>query len=160
MKLSKTILILASLIVTGLFVNAQFVKANSPSGMVIEYNTNSNTLNVTITHSVADPNTHFIETVIIKVNGTIAETHNYTSQPTSNTFLYQYPIDINQGETVEVTAVCNLVGQIIRTITVEDGQQPPPEDPTIPGFCFVGAISALSISFVFFKTKKKIKRVK
>lgn len=96
------------------------VKAHNPSGMSVNYSFVKQELNVTITHTVANLNTHFIISVIIRVNGSTVKTETYTSQPTTSTFLYQYNITARHGANIQTTANCNIGGTISRSLTVID----------------------------------------
>src|SRR6056297_681467 len=115
-KLTPIVLFLSvfSLIV---FSNAS-VQGHSPNSATLEYDEINSKLNVTFSHSVSDPNSHYIESVVIKVNGTEVETMDYTSQPTTNTFTYQYDINAGPGAEIEVTGYCNQAGSVSNTLTV------------------------------------------
>ena len=142
-----------SVTVLGLFSFPTFTQANSPSNMVITYEASTTTLNVTITHNVADESTHFIESVTIKVNDSTVETQTYTSQPTTSTFIYQYTnINATTGDVIIVTAVCNISGQIEKSLTVGT-----PEEK-IPGFIWIGLISVVTVFLTFIIARKKIIR--
>ena len=95
-------------------------KAHNPSNMSLSYNSNTDVLSVTITHNVADPNSHYIESVEIKLNGSTIINQPYSSQPSTSTFTYQYNITAGVGAPIQVTATCNQVGSITRSITVGD----------------------------------------
>ncbi|MHA1112627.1 MAG: hypothetical protein ACTSRE_16150 [Promethearchaeota archaeon] len=137
----------------GLFSFPTFTRANSPSNMVLTYEASTATLNVTITHNVADESSHFIESVTIKVNDSIVETQTYTSQPTTSTFLYQYTnINATTGDVITVIAVCNISGQIEKSLTIGT-----PEEK-IPGFTLIGIISVVTAFLSFLIARKKIIR--
>ncbi len=138
----------------GLVLLSYKVLANPPSNMELVYDESTTTLNVTITHVVSNPSTHFIETVTIKVNDTTQESAIYTSQPDSSTFLYQYTnINATSGNVISVTAVCNISGQIEKSLTVGGSNK------SIPGFAYVGIISFLMISLLIGVIHTKIRRM-
>ncbi|MFW9818637.1 MAG: hypothetical protein ACFFE5_03425 [Candidatus Thorarchaeota archaeon] len=117
----KTIIYFA--IIANLLTMAVFIfpaKAHNPSGMSLNYNFAKQELNVSITHNVANPNNHFIISVVIRVNGSIAKDEIYTSQPTTSTFKYQYNITARHGATIQATANCNIGGTISRNLIVID----------------------------------------
>lgn len=96
------------------------VNAHASSNMILSYDFNTQQLNVTITHNVANPNTHYIQSVTIRVNGSIHTQEVYTDQPTTSTYTYQYNITAGHGAAIQVTSVCNLSGTLIRSLTVVD----------------------------------------
>jgi len=136
------------------------VKAHTPSGMSLSYNSNTEVLSVTITHSVADNNTHYIESVVVKVNGSTVISDAYTSQPTKGTFTYLYNnVTANEGATILVTATCNIAGSVTRTLTVSDGTSPTNGEDglEIPGYFGIWIIIGFSLIAVLTQVRKKIK---
>jgi hypothetical protein len=108
-----------------------FVQGHSPSGMSLVYHSDTETLDVTITHSVSNLQTHYIEAVDIYLNDILNQTEDYTSQP-SNTFTYSYSINATLGDAIKVTASCNQGGSITETLTVGDN---PTANATLNGLC-------------------------
>jgi len=127
------------------------VKAHNPSNMTLEYNSGTETLSVTISHSSANFNTHYIYEVNVTVNGGPGVDQGYTSQP-SNTFTYNYNLTAMAGNVIEVYARCTQAGIITRSLTV--GQP----DEEIPGFIglwiFMGVSMIILISLINKKLKK------
>lgn len=148
----KTCFLVTALFVTTMIVGLTNVNANNPSNMVLKYNLDTQTLNVTITHSVSNPLTHYIIEVLISLNGLQVLNQSYTSQPTSNIFTYNYIIAATQGDTFEVTAICNQVGSITRSITI--GQQ----TERIPGFMGTYLIMGIVLVTLIIFINKKLKR--
>lgn len=135
------------------------VKAHSATSMSLDYNTMTEQLNVTITHSVPNQNTHYIISVEIKVNGSTVSTETYTSQPTVNTFKYQYSnITASNGDTILVIAECNQFGTISRSIIVGD-DSPQGVEPGIPGYLGLWIITASSIIALITINYKRIRRM-
>ncbi|MDD1679396.1 MAG: hypothetical protein LUO93_09485 [Methanomicrobiales archaeon] len=97
------------------------VSAHPPSNIVLSYNQSSQQLEVTITHVVRDTSTHFINSVNITRNGSPLLSESYTSQPSTATFTYYYPVPGKAGDTFEVTAACNLYGSLSETIILKEG---------------------------------------
>jgi len=104
--------------------------AHDPQAIELDYDYNNQTLFVTITHEVTNPNEHFIELVSIEKNGEIVYEEYYTSQPPEPTFTYIYEISANYGEQINVTAYCSIEGSGSATITVKSK---PPNKPIING---------------------------
>jgi len=92
------------------------VAAHPPSDMTLSYNEISRILSVTITHQVPNPQNHYIREVLVTINGKTVNDSFYTSQPTKDTFTYQYPIDTRTGDEIAVTATCVLTGSLTRTL--------------------------------------------
>jgi hypothetical protein len=94
------------------------VLAHNPAGMTLEYDFSAQKLNVTITHNVADTNTHYIEKVEIWKNDVLEITRDYTSQPSTSSFTYSYDISAVDGDVLKVKGTCSISGSITREITV------------------------------------------
>jgi hypothetical protein len=99
--------------------------AHDPQDMELEYNYESQSLTVIITHNTPTPDSHFIESVEIYVNDTIYITMNYTSQPTTSKFSYFYDVTADDGNVIKVIATCSISGNVSRELTV----QMPKSDP-------------------------------
>ncbi|MFW9867401.1 MAG: hypothetical protein ACFFEN_15000 [Candidatus Thorarchaeota archaeon] len=136
-------------------------KANSPANMVLNYDSNTKMLNATITHNIGSIPNHYIESVTIRVNGSIVRIETYTSQPSPTTFTYQYDnITANNGATIQVLAVCSISGSITRSLVVGDGGNGlPPTDgePGIPGYLGVLLIMGFSVIILGMILRKKLR---
>lgn len=97
------------------------VLAHDPTAMKLEYDLDNQTLSVTITHLVADPNSHYIYKVEIRKNGAPYLTEEYISQPTTSTFTYTYSVTAIDGDVLKVTADCSIGGSITGTLDVSAG---------------------------------------
>jgi hypothetical protein len=97
--------------------------AHPPSSMELNYNFFTQKLNVTISHQVADPNNHYVESVEILKNDVEFITTDYTSQPSTSTYIYIYDVAATDGDDLEVTAICSITGDITETIRVESPTQ-------------------------------------
>jgi hypothetical protein len=84
--------------------------ANPPQEVTLEYDVNSQTLAVSITHKSISPGFHYIKTVEIKKDGKVMSANTYDNQPAPETFTYKYMVPAAEGETIEVTAACNMYG--------------------------------------------------
>jgi hypothetical protein len=104
--------------------------ANPPSNVVVTYDKSASQLTVTITHPVDDPSTHYIKNIKINDNGRIVVDRDYTSQPTKDTFSYQYTVPVDAGSTIRVTATCVLAGSTEGVLTLPTPSSTAP--PTIP----------------------------
>lgn len=89
----------------------QPVYAHPPSDILLDYDLDSQTLQVTLVHTVSDPATHYVYRIQISLHGNVT-TYEYESQPTDSRFTYQFVLPASPGDTVEVKADCNLSGSI------------------------------------------------
>ena len=85
-------------------------KAHRPGSVTVNYNADTKVLSVTISHSVSNPEKHYVDKVKISLNGVLIKTFEYTSQPDNSTFVYQYSIEAKGGDELEVRAECNYFG--------------------------------------------------
>ena len=107
--------------------------AHSPADMALSYDPPVGELSVTITHGVENPAIHFVYLVEIEKDGRIIERKEYQDQPTSGTFTYRYPVSALPGETITVTASCNLAGSITRQLVITGAAGGEPSSaPSLP----------------------------
>lgn len=96
----------------------QLTYAHPPQDVKLSYDAGSQTLTVTITHKTPFPGSHYINNVEIKKNDAVIGTYTYEKQPDPETFTYAYTVPAVSGDTIEVTAGCNIYGSKKTTITV------------------------------------------
>jgi hypothetical protein len=113
--------ILGVLLVLALLVCAfsQPAFANPPQDVKLAYDANSQTLSVTITHKSSFTKSHYIKKVEIKKNGALLSDNTYENQPDPETFTYTYKLPAKEGDTLEVTATCSIVGHKTATLKVQ-----------------------------------------
>jgi hypothetical protein len=104
--------------------------ATPPSDVAVKYDKTTSQLAVTITHPTEDPTTHYVKRVTVDVNGRIVIDNEYKSQPTKDVFTYTYPVPVNAGDTVRVTATCSVAGSTEGVLTLPTPTSTAP--PTIP----------------------------
>jgi hypothetical protein len=92
--------------------------ATAPKDLKLVYDSNAQTLHVTITHQSPVPTFHYIKKVEIKKNGEVVSTNIYKNQPDKSTFSYTYTIPAEEGDVFEVTASCNLWGSKTEKVTI------------------------------------------
>jgi hypothetical protein len=126
MKNKKIIIYLIILLVGTSFCTIQ-ASAHPPQDMTLEYNLNTQQLNVTITHETPAPTVHYVYKIDIKKNDELIITESYSSQPSNSIFTYTYTVESNIGDTIEATAYCNIAGTITKSLIVKD-----PSEDTIP----------------------------
>lgn len=138
-----------------LFLSSIGVYAHSPSNMSLSYNNTINELKVSITHQVSDPETHYVFQIIVKINGLVNITQDYSSQPSSS-FTYTYKnIEAVEGDTFEVTANCNQGGSITKQLTVssEEVSETGDDSSSTPGFELILLIISFIIIIIFLRKK-------
>ncbi|MFX1329706.1 MAG: hypothetical protein ACFE91_16375 [Promethearchaeota archaeon] len=132
-------------------------KAHNPSSMSLSYDSNTEILSVSIKHTVNNPNSHFIESVEIKLNGSTIINQPYTSQPSTSTFTYQYNITAGVGATIQAIATCNQIGSITRSIIVGDDSGGQDGTTEIPGYLGFLIITTLALIILLPLIYRKIK---
>ena len=131
------------------------VRAHPPNDMSLEYNSSTNTLKVSITHGVSDNTSHYVISVVIRVNGSIDQTEVYTSQPHLVFFIYEYTVITKNESTIQVTATCSEGGSITRTL----GGANEPTDGAIPGYMGLYLVLFVSVISLLLTIRKKLKRI-
>ncbi len=100
--------------------------AHPPQDMVLDYDINTETLSVTITHISPAPTVHYINKVEIKRNDELIITEKYDSQPTSSEFAYEYDVQAVVDDELTVIAYCSIQGSITQSLIVRDPSQDEP----------------------------------
>jgi len=128
--------------------------AHSPSNMALSYDSTTKELQVDISHQVSNPNTHYVENIVVKINGETSINQDYTSQSGSE-FSYTYEeIDASEGDVIEVTANCNQGGSISRDLTISsEGVSESDDDSSTPGFELLVFIISIIAIILFIKKR-------
>ena len=84
--------------------------AHPPSEIALSYDSSQGTLTVTITHSVGNPSSHYIDEISITKNGEVLENHLYESQPDPASFAHTYAVEAQTGDELTVRAGCSRFG--------------------------------------------------
>ena len=104
------------------------IEANSPSSIDLLYDYDTKILDVKVFHSVADANTHYIETLNIYVNDVLNISQGFTNQNTTSYLEVSFSISVDYGDTIKVTAICNIAGSATSQITVQAPTSPTPTE--------------------------------
>ena len=85
--------------------------AHAPKKVLLDYDKDTGKLSIETPHSVKNVEDHFIESIVISVNGTEKETVEYTAQSSleSHDVVVELP-GLKAGDQVSVKAICNKVG--------------------------------------------------
>lgn len=98
--------------------------ADPPQEIGLTYDLPSQTLTVNITHKSFAAGMHYIKQIDIQKNGAPAAANSYKSQPGKTSFSYTYQIPAAVGDTLEVTAACNLQGSKTASLKVGEPKKP------------------------------------
>jgi hypothetical protein len=101
-----------------LFMLALPAAAHTPAQVSLTYDIQNQSLNVTTTHQVSNPASHYVFKIAVQKNGTQVLAKEYTSQPKSGTFSYNYPINATKGDVLKATTFCSIAGSRSAEITV------------------------------------------
>ncbi|MHA1986766.1 MAG: hypothetical protein ACW98D_09015 [Promethearchaeota archaeon] len=136
-------------------------KAHPPESINMGYVEGTQTLTVTIVHGVDDPFVHYINQVIIRVNGSQVLSTPYTNQSSVGGGTYVYtPIVATSGSRIEAIATCIESGSMSACIIVGVGPCPTSSGPGIPGYLGLWLIIGISIVVSLMITYKRMKRRK
>jgi hypothetical protein len=97
----------------------QLIMAHPASDIEMNYDTENKVIKVTMTHVTKDQSEHFINKVVIQVNGKRRIEQTYPEQKDKQTqnalFLI---IDLKSGDKIDITAHCNVFGKLKKSFTI------------------------------------------
>lgn len=141
------------------------VAAHAPSNMTLLYDWSSQELTVTILHTVADPNTHYIENITVFKNDIRIVSSLYTSQESSSTASDSFAVAANDGDVLRVWAECSQGGTIERTLTLTEptttttttngGTTNGDLDLISPTLLIIGIVIVLGVVMVAFRVARR-----
>lgn len=132
--------------------------AHNPEEMDLNYEKDTPTLELRITHNVANPNNHYIEQIDIEINDMMYDSYQYNSQPSTSTITYTFTIEAESNDEIMVTAYCSIAGSIQESLTVESEEDTPPGSPSIDGP--VSGQSGTAYDYTFLATDPEDHKVK
>jgi desulfoferrodoxin (superoxide reductase-like protein) len=101
------------------------VWAHPPKDVKIEFDPTSKMLMVTAAHDTKDPTKHFIGTVEVDLNGEKIIEQKFKSQISADAQQAHYWInDAEVGDTLVVTATCNIAGKKKVTLEIAKPAEP------------------------------------
>ena len=99
--------------------------ANPPTNVDVSV-TYEGRIQVMVQHPVGNPREHYINKIVVKVNGNLFDERNYTIQ-NGNLQVDVFAIpDLKIGDKIEATAYCNKFGDKTGEL-IYNGLPPPPE---------------------------------
>ncbi len=109
------------LLITGI---AGIASAHPPSSIDLQFDEEQQILTVIMNHSVNNSNKHYINKVSVKLNKQPIIEQKFTRQFDNKQQMAIYRIiDAKSGDTVEVTAFCNLSGKMKQEIIVGEKKE-------------------------------------
>ena len=144
-------------------------EAHSPGPITLEYDSETDILTVTVTHSTADVNSHYIYEIVIEKNSVQVDIVTYTSQSSASQVVETFTIAAVDGDVLEATAKCSVSGQDSEQITVTISDTTTDEttstssttttsgltDPTVMPLLIITAIVVIAIIFVIVIIKRR-----
>ena len=125
------------------------VQSHSPNNVTLSYDFETQTLEVTVSHTVSDPS-HFIVQIQIWKNDVSQIIQTYTAQTSDSQHVDSFSITAAHGDVLKVTATCSIAGSSTNQITVAN--------PAIPEFgSYIPLIlfGVISISGLIIYLKKR-----
>ncbi|MDY0150823.1 MAG: hypothetical protein RBS43_00965 [Candidatus Cloacimonas sp.] len=110
-----------SLIIIALLLAAAVgLMAHPASSVVLSYDAKTQLLSVNFEHSVKNPADHFIENIMIKIDGKEMINQMFTAQEkaTSGNAVYRLT-GLKSGTVIEATGTCNKMGKKTGKLTIK-----------------------------------------
>lgn len=121
-RITASILLFAMLLVMPVY-------AHPPKGIELAFESKTKVFRINISHVVDDPSRHYIEKVVVELNGDEIITQTFKTQTDKKTQEIMYVIgDAEEGDKIAVTAYCNISGKMTKTLDVTLLQMPEVEE--------------------------------
>ncbi|MHA1949814.1 MAG: hypothetical protein ACXAAO_15595 [Candidatus Thorarchaeota archaeon] len=138
-------LVILSVFIALVFIQATPVNAHNPSSINLNYDFASQELSVVVAHSVTDTVSHRIQSVSVERNSVEVIARAYAQQNTTAEMEAVYSISAVHGDVFRVTATCSISGQIVGLETVIDPAMTDTTTPTAPAPMDMTLIIAVAI---------------
>lgn len=109
-KTIKVSLLVTVILLAMTFLLSTPASAHRPKSVDLKYEPGTQTLSITIIHSVKNPDKHYIEEISISVNGKKVSEHEYKNQADKKSFTVEYNVAAKDGDTIKVKASCSYIG--------------------------------------------------
>lgn len=113
MSKKKFIYILSILLMVGIISIASNAKATNPEHLDLLYDEEAGHISIYAIHGVTDETKHFVDSLIIRVNGTLVSSQTFTSQESYNILHWDYyfadPVPTD-GDTIHIFLTCYPFG--------------------------------------------------
>ncbi|MGY5870851.1 MAG: hypothetical protein RTV72_01260 [Candidatus Thorarchaeota archaeon] len=114
----KGLVLLGLLFVLLLASQPMVAEAHTPGPITLEYDSSSEILTVTVTHSTSDVNSHYIYEITVQKNSVQVGIETYTSQSNSSEVVETFTVTAVDGDVLSATAKCSVSGQVTGQTTV------------------------------------------
>lgn len=96
------------------------LSAHPPKKITLKFDNKTQELDVRIDHSVKNKNEHFVDNIMVKINGTEVQSNDYTKQKDMKADVYRIVLEnVKAGDEIELTASCNKWGKKSKKLTVK-----------------------------------------
>lgn len=110
-----------------IFFTITIIFAHPPSNIIITYDNANDSINVVVKHNILDskekdPNTHYINSIDLTINGKAIKTNTFTKQDTveeQTTTFDKLNLDKNKDNEIEIEAYCSISGEKNSSIVVK-----------------------------------------
>ncbi len=111
-----------------IFFTITIIFAHPPSNIIITYDNANDSINVVVKHNILDskekdPNTHYINSIDLTINGKAIKTNTFTKQDTveeQTTTFDKLNLNIdNKDNKITIKATCNLGGSKSSNIVIK-----------------------------------------
>ena len=119
MKYIKYIGIFVIAILTNVIILSSIVTATPPRFIGFQYDKNTDTLKVKISHFSPLRRIHYIYRIVIQKNGEIEQVHFYSKQPGFLINRYKFNLSAETGDQITISAYCILYGYNTKTKTID-----------------------------------------
>ncbi len=97
-----------------------FLFAHAPRDISLNYEKENEILEINVNHSVRSADRHYIEYIIITINGNEYEVLEFDSQTSENSHDVKTKIpDLSNGDIIKVKAECSRIGSDTKELTIE-----------------------------------------
>lgn len=147
----KLALLASTIVLLAMVYSPLLVAAHNPASMTLQYEFSTQILTVTISHSVTDPSSHYIENITVYNNDVKVASRLYTSQASTTTASDTISITAANGDELRVWAECVQGGTIEETLIVSDSTTTTTTDGDFPMtfLILLGLVVLLVVAVVF-----------
>lgn len=126
--------ILVFLTVAVLLLAASSVRAHSPNKVVLDFDEGEKILNVNVVHNVRNVSSHYVEKIMVWVNGKQASEKSYERQDTAGEQKEKFEMkNVKPGDEVRVKAECSIAGSAEASLTIKEKGEKKAEEMKKPG---------------------------
>ncbi len=102
-----------------LFFMPGILTGHPPGDIEISFDPETSMLTVEIRHAVGNPSSHYVKELTLYLEGEAAVVQNFNSQLNREKQKAAYYLLLEEGDEIEVRAVCSISGQMTQKIYIE-----------------------------------------